>query len=217
MKMTMRLGLVMSILLLLAACGKVQPLPELETAAVREGFRSTYESAQAWSESTDGCTVTYVYISAYKQRVKEVKGAKTEYNFADISLGNYNDCTWEGGFSIYGEASGANLSINKQLTKATLTATFEACKYKSDRRPACGPAELTITWTGEGKLSKDREKFQYKTPTETVKGMFKGTTRAANATGSFTFRGKTYKLNFDGSMGEAFLRSGKGSYVEMRK
>lgn len=220
MKMTMRLGLVMSILLLLAACGKVQPLPELETAAVKQlAYHYGRESAQSYTSSLDGCIDTYTWITASKERVKQFKFAKAEYNSVYIQLGQSNICTWEGGFQIYGETGGANLSIDKRLTKATLMATFEACKYKFvDGTAICGPAELTISWTGQGELLKNRSIARYdETPTVTVKDMFKGAYRAANTTGSFTFRGKTYALNFYGSMGEVSLRSGKGSYVEMRK
>jgi hypothetical protein len=217
MKMTLRLGLVMSFLLMLAACGRVQPPPEMETAAVREGYRFSGEGASAFSSSQEGCTYTSVYISASRDQFREVKGAKTQSNYVEIYLSKYNECTGNESF-IYGSTSDANFDINKQLTAATLTASFRACKEDYSRGTSvCGPAELTVSWTGQGKLSRGRSNNQYKTPELTVKEMFKGTSRDATATGSFSFRGKTYELSFSGSSSEAFLGSGRGSYVVIRK
>jgi outer membrane biogenesis lipoprotein LolB len=54
MKMTLRFGLVVSALLLLSACGEVQPPPEIEATAVREGARFSGEGAFASSSSQDG-------------------------------------------------------------------------------------------------------------------------------------------------------------------
>lgn len=217
MKMPMRFWLVMSVFLLLTACGDVQPPPEIETTAVREGYRFSGEGASAFSSSQQGCTYTYVYIFASRNQFREIKGAKTESNYVDIYLSKYNECTGNGSF-IYGSTSDANFDINKQLTAATLTASFRACKDDySSGTSVCGPAELTVSWTGQGKLSRVRSNNQYKMPDVIVKEMFKGTTRNATATGSFVFRGKTYNLDFSDPSSETALRSGKGSYVVIRK
>ncbi len=217
MKMTMRSGLVMLALLLLAACGTVQPPPELETAAVREGYRFSNKSASAYSENTVGCKTTSVSISAYKTRQKELKGAKTESNAVDFYLNRYNQCT-ESGFSIFSSSSGENFSINKQLTKATLTATFRACRESfPSGTTVCGPAKLTLSWKGQGGLTRSRSTERIKTPTYTEKSVFRGTSRGATASGTFSFRGKTSELSFpvfsDETYEGAYLFSGKGSYV----
>lgn len=216
---TMRLGFVTLVLLLLAACGSVQPPPELETAATREGYRFSQKSASAYSEITAGCKATSLSISAYKARQKEIKGAKTESNAVDFYLGRYNQCT-ESGFYISSSSSGKNFSINKQLTKATLTARFRACResYPSGNS-VCGPAKLTVSWTGQGGLTRSRSSEQIKTPTYTETSTFKGISRGATASGSFSFRGNTYKLSFPAPSDEtfegAFLFSGKGRYVKI--
>lgn len=217
MKMTLRFGLVVSALLLLSACGEVQPPPEIEATAVREGARFSGEGAFASSSSQDGCLYTSAYISASTNRVREIKGAKTQLNYVEVYYSKYNECTGEGS-TIYGYTSDANFSINKRLSDATLTTTFQACKnnYSSDT-VVCKPAELTFSWMGKGKLSRSRSNSQYKTPDLTIREMFKGTSRVADATGSFKFGSKTYQLSFDGATSETLLRSGKGSYVVTRK
>jgi len=221
MKMTMRSGLITSVLLLLTACGTVQPPPELETAAVREGFRFSNKSASAYSENTAGCKTASVGISAYKTRQKEIKGAKAESNAVDFYLSRYNQCK-ESGFSISGSGRSKNFSISKHLTTATLTATFRACRENfSNGAPVCGPAELTLSWKGQGGLTRRRSTEQVKTPSYTETYSFKGVSRGATASGSFSFRGKTYKLSFPVLSDETFegasLFSGRGSYAKITR
>lgn len=218
MKMTMRLSLATLVLLLLAACGTVRPPPELETAAVREGYRFSNKSASAYSENTIGCKITSVSVSAYKTRQKELRGAKTESNAVDFYLSRYNQCT-ESGFYVSSSSSGKNFSIDKQLTKATLTATFEACRENFiSGSSVCGPAELTLRWKGQGGLTRSRSVEQIKTPTYTEKSVFRGVSRDATASGTFSFKGKTYELSFPAPSDETFgtsLFSGRGSYVRI--
>lgn len=221
MRITLRSGLATLVLLILAACGTVQPPPELETAAVREGYRFSNKSASAYSENTVGCKTTSVGISAYKTRKKEIKGSKTESNAVELYVYRYNSCT-ESGFYISGSGSGENFSVSKQLTKATLTATFRVCRenYPSGTS-VCSPAELTLNWKGQGGLTRSRSTEQIKTPTYTEKSVFKGLSRGTTASGTFSFRGKTSELSFpvfsDETYEGAFLFSGKGRYVRITK
>lgn len=204
-------------MLLFAACGKVQPPPEIDTTAVRAGYRFSGEGATASSSSQKGCTSTSVYIFASRNQFREVKGEKTQLNYVEIYLSKYNECT-DNGFTIYGSTSAADFDINRRLTAATLTASFRACKESySSGTSVCGPAELTVSWTGQGKLSRVRSNNQYKMPEVIVKEMFRGTSRDATATGSFSFKGKTYNLDFSDPSSETAIRSGKGSYIVISK
>lgn len=212
MKNTVLSGLVTSSLVLLAACSQTPPL-ELTPAASNESFRISARGAEAHFESREDCLVTYTAISASESKTKLSQGPGTIGSQAYISFGSYNECTYEGGIDLRGYTSDAHFSIDKRLKTARLTATFEVetCGFDDDEDYTCepvGPAEVTISWTGDGDLIRGRDTSQWQTPSFKYTERFQGLSRDAIANGMISFGGETSEL---AATSEASLFSGKYS------
>lgn len=212
MKNTVVFGLVTLSLVLLAACSQTPPL-ELTPAASNESFRVSARGAEAYFESREDCLVTYTAISASESRTKQSRGPGTLGSQAFVSFGSYNECTYEAGVDLRGYTNDANLSIDKRLKTARLTATFEVetCDFDDDENYICepiGPAEVTISWTGNGDPIRSRDTSQWQTPSFKYTESFQGLSRDATANGMISFGGETSELD---TTSEASLFSGKYS------
>lgn len=174
-------------LVLLATAVMALTLPSTALAADVYHFRGKTAWAELYSFDPAGCISTSVWLFVAENRYQAAPGAPTNSAWVDLSIYQWNYCTYEFSCS-YGSAAlpdGA-FRATGNLASATLNTTInvEDC--------FTGPARavpVALTWTGEGEVTQTHSNTSYHFPGYRYRNRSNGQSRNAQVSGSVTVDG----------------------------
>jgi hypothetical protein len=180
-------------LTLLAALLAVLVLPSTARAAEVSHFRGKTAYADFYSVDATGCIFTSVSVFATESRFQNPPGGPTSSAWADVSIYQWNECTYEQGICGYASfplPDGAfNMSGN--LASASLNATAETYDYCSGTSQ---PVGVALAWTGDGQIFRGNSVTSYHYPSYRASYRSNGQSCNATVSGSVSFGSTTVQL-----------------------
>jgi len=144
-------------------------------------FKGQFAEAVFDSLDPSGCVETFVFVEGVNGTVKET-GHPTVSSMAVITIDQFDFCTGTETLFAEGQATLAAGEFQiKMLTTATLNATIEVFDFVSG---ASFPVDVSVSWTGVGATTTQKDHFQIKGPDFKVNSRFMGTFRDATASGT---------------------------------
>jgi hypothetical protein len=145
-------------------------------------FKGQFAEAVFDSVDPSGCVETFVFVEGINGTVKEA-GKPAVSSTAVITIDQFDFCTGTETLFAVGEATLAagEFQIDKMLTTATLNATIEVSDFVSG---TSFPVDVSVSWTGVGATTTQKDHFQIKGPDFKVNSRFMGTFRDATASGT---------------------------------
>ena len=145
-------------------------------------FKGQFAEAVFDSVDPSGCIETFVFVEGVNGTVKET-GHPAVSSMAVITIDQFDFCTGTETLFADGQATLAagEFQIDKMLTTATLNATIEVFDFDSG---TSFPVDISVSWTGVGATTTQKDHFQIKGPGFTVNSRFMGTFRDATASGT---------------------------------
>jgi len=144
-------------------------------------FKGQFAEAVFDSLDPSGCVETFVFVEGVNGTVKET-GHPTVSSMAVITIDQFDFCTGTETLFAEGQATLAAGEFQiKMLTTATLNATIEVFDFVSG---ASFPVDVSVSWTGVGATTTQKDHFQIKGPDFKVNSRFMGTFRNATASGT---------------------------------
>lgn len=179
---------------LLAAVLAVLVLPSMALAATDVyHFRGKTAVMEFFETDPTGCIYTSVTVFATESRYHSAPGSPTSSAWADVSIYQWNSCTYEDLICAYGSSalpSGAFTMANN-LSSATVNATVETYDYCSG---ISQPASFAVTWTGDGQIVRGKSNSSYHYPGYHTSYRSNGSSSDATGSGSMTVGGTTVPL-----------------------
>lgn len=145
-------------------------------------FKGQFAEADFDSVDPSGCVETFVFVEGVNGTVKEA-GKPAASSMAFIAIDQFDFCAGTETLFATGEATLAagEFQIDKMLTTATLNATIEVFDFDSG---TSFPVDVSVSWTGVGATTTQKDHFQIKGPDFKVNSRFMGTFRDATASGT---------------------------------
>jgi hypothetical protein len=173
------------ILPLLAAVLAVLVLPSTAFAADVYHFRGKTASMEFYSVDPTGCITTSVTVFGTESRYQNPPGGSTNYAVGDVSIYQFNSCTWEDLICASGSFALPNgaFDIAGNLASASLSATADAYDYCNDTYQ---PITVAVTWTGVGEIGRGNTRSTYHYPGYHASYRQNGQSRDATGSGSLT-------------------------------
>ena len=135
-----------------------------------------------FSEFND-CSSTYVEVSVFDSITREGTGAPTAQKQANLYYSTYNYCTGQYS-SSYGSVTNPNFTLagGGALQSATLKTTIPLTDSSGNSKKA----EINLTWTGTGDISRGNSHSHYQGPGYSSNYRSNGSWRDAKPTGTIT-------------------------------
>lgn len=145
-------------------------------------FKGQFAEVGFDSLDPSGCVDTFVYVEGVNGTVKET-GQPTASSLAVVVIDQFDFCTSTELLFAQGEATLAagEFQIDKMLTTATLDTTIEVFDEVSG---TSFPVDISVSWTGVGATTTQKDHFQIHGPDFKVNSRFMGTFRDATASGT---------------------------------
>jgi hypothetical protein len=193
---------------LLAAVVAVLVLPSIALAADVYHFRGKTASAEFFSVDPTGCISTSVTVYANESRSLNQQGPSVSSAWADVSIYQFDSCTWTDLICAYGSAAlpAGSLNVANNLASGSLQATLETYDYCNGTSQ---PATFAVNWTGVGEAVRGRQSYSYHYPGYHTSYHQNGLSSNATATGSLTFGGTAVPLE----NGNGYLSSASSGSV----
>jgi hypothetical protein len=165
--------------------------PSIRAAPVRathDRFRLRELGAQALFASVDpsGCIETDVVIVGSEQTLKEA-GKPTERPLALVQVFVFDFCSGTVLRNLFGLTNDAEVVGDRKLNQATVQGTIPVT---DDITGATEEVEVDVVWTGFGGLTVASDNFHVRQPGFFLNVQFRGTFRAAEASGSVALGGE---------------------------
>jgi hypothetical protein len=181
------------VLTLLAAVLAVLVLPSTALAADVYHFRGKTAAMEFYSLDPTGCITTSVTVFATESRYQNPPGSPTSGSVGDVSIYQWNSCTYEDLICATGTFALPDGAFNMagNLASASLNATGEAYDYCSG---TTRPITVAVTWTGDGEVIRGNSHSSYHYPGSHVSYRSSGQTSDATGGGSLTLGGAPLPL-----------------------
>jgi hypothetical protein len=180
-------------LTLLAAVLAVLVVPSTARAADVSHFRGKAAWMDFYSFDPSGCIITSVSVFATESRFQDPPGSPTSNAWADVSISEWNTCTYEDlvcAYTSFQLPAGA-FTMAGGLNSASLNATTEAYDYCTG---ASLPISLAVNWTGDGQVIRGNSHTSYHYPGFQVSYRSNGQSCGATGSGSVTYGSTTVAL-----------------------
>ena len=132
-----------------------------------------------------GCVETYVHVFGAEQAVKQGPGKPVGRPLAEVSLFQFNYCTFET-LQAFGQTDDAAFDADNRLNEARLRASIPT--------DAEARVEVDLTWTGTGALFSASQRERFRVPGQMETTWFKGVFREAAVTGTVVVDGENLTL-----------------------
>lgn len=154
---------------------------------------------------SSSCGSTTITIIPTDGRIK--LSGQTEVSSALVGLYDESDYCTEtfryGSFDV--PLDNSAFQIDKKLNQATLHTTVDVCGWVNFE-PTCFPMNIDLTWTGEGKTFRNKDRTQELTSHYKTMYSYDSTARSAVISGSVALPWRSFTEGFYGGMSTAKTR-----------
>ncbi len=158
----------------------------------RVQYRGMSAEAGFFAIDPSGCVETDVHVFSAEQAVKQGPGKPVDGPLAEVSLFQFNYCTFETLRSAFGQTDDAAFDADNSLNEARVRAMIPTVDFI---RNAEVLVEVELTWTGSGELFSTSQRERFRVPGQMETTWFKGAFREAAATGTVVVEGENLTPN----------------------